>query len=495
MLLPAPRLGAIDEIPPPPDNPSAPGEQEREEKRLDRTPKLVPCPRCGYLCQEGWHYCISCGWDRTIPVGGDEERLLQSIARASVGVTVGGRPNRYATAFPFGDTGLLMTNARVLIGAISSSLKLRTFNNRIYSATVVGYDLPSGVGLLKADVPDLPEIELAPEALVPPEPTWAVCYPIVHEDDIVRYLPVSLHRGRLTATGQTGAFYVSFENLMRTDHAIEEGCTGAPLIDSRGRLAGMILNSPDDGITFASPLEELRSIAATLARDERPVRPYFGIGLVATDDRRRAKFGLEPGTTGPLVAYVIPKSPAEQAGVQPGDILLTIGEKAVTAVREAGRRLLGATPDDSGVTLEIVRDGAERELTVQPLTRPRRVLLDPIDEIQESLEANFEETAKGKGTPAGLRITDLVRGGRGEKARYKKGDIIVSVNKKSVKNFQTFNDIIRKKHAKIFAGDVKKDRLFSSSYHLVLGIRTADRKKATRDYVNLIPDFLAPPVY
>ncbi len=494
LLAISPAFATVDEIPPPPDNPGGVAKPAPRPSPAGAR-KLRTCPRCGYLCQQDWHYCISCGWDLLIPVGKDEGRLLRTIADATIGVTIFGRPNRYSTAFPFGDTGLYLTTARALIGAKNHGIQVRTSNNRFHAASLVSYDLPSGVGLIRAEIPEPPGIDLAPESPQPPQSAWVVCYPIVVEDDIVRYMPASLHRGRLTATGQSGAFYVSFENLLRTDHAIENGCTGGPLIDARGRVAGMILASPDDGITYAAPLEDLQPIVTTLARSERPVRPFFGLGLVAPDERRRAKFGLQPGADGPLVAYLIPESPAETAGVRPGDLLVGVGGTRVDTVRSAGERLLAAAPDGPDVVLTLARDGQERQVRMSPVTRPERVLLDPADEIQESLEANLVDTESEGGSPRGLKITDLVRGGRGEKARFKDGDVIVSIDRKSVDNLEHLSETIRKKFPKIFDDRPAEDRLFPSSYFIRMGVRTAEDKKVTRNYINLFPDILAPPVY
>jgi S1-C subfamily serine protease len=428
-------------------------------------------------------------------VGEAEEKQLQIIAGASVGVVVGGRRNRYATAFPLGDPGLLVTNARVLIGADQSSLRVRTAANREFPASVVGYDLPSGVGLLRAEIPATQRPEASTASLSPPEPSWAVCFPIAREDDTVRYLPVSLHKGRVTAAQQSGTFLVSFENLLRTDHAIEEGCTGGPLVDSRGKVAGMILGGPDDGITFALPLEEVSPIVDTLSRNERPARPFYGIGLVPPDDRRRAKFSIDPRVTHPIVPFLIPGSPAEQAGVQPGDALLRIGADAIATVREAGARLLAAAPGGAGVTLTLSRGGSDRQVTVRPVKRPERVLLRPIDEIQETLEANLKEIASGPGAQQGLLVADLVRGGRGEKRWFRNGDIILSVYGKSVKRPEAFDEVIRAKFKAVFSDGQVKDRQYSSSYLLLLEVRTAEGEKVTREYFNLFPDVLAPPVY
>lgn len=490
-LLAGPRPGLSQALPPPPEN------TEDVAVPAPKAPvvRVLTCPRCGYRCETGWHYCVSCGWDLTRLVGDAEEARLQAIARAAVRVTVAGRPNRHATAFPFGGPGLMLTNARVLNLADGASVTLMTYNNREYPAAIVGLDLPSGVGLLKAEIPGLPAVEIAPAAPAPPEPAWAVCYPVEFEGDVVQYLPVSLHRGQLTASGQTGAFLVSFENLLRTDHAIESGCSGGPLVDSRGRVAGMILGSPEDGLTYATPLEGLQSIATTLSRNEHPARSFFGMGLVAPDDRRRQKFAIESRDPQPIVAYLIPGSPAAQAGVRAGDRLLAVGGQKVASVWEAGKRLLAGPGGSPGVELTLAGGGGERRVTVKPTQRPERILLDPVDEIQESLEATLAEVKDGSGAPPGLLITDVVRGGRGEKSRYRKGDVIVSVEGKSVKSFQAFADVIHGKFKDVFAEGAGSGKTRPSSYFVTLEVRTEEQEKVTRRYVNYFPDFLAPPVY
>ena len=295
---PGPTAAHAQAIPPPPPNP---GDEAPKPSAAPPKPaaRMVACSRCGYRCDPGWHYCAACGWDLTRLAGESEERRLQDVAQATVRMVVGGRRNLHGTALPFGGPGLLLTNARLLIDADESRLRLYTFNNREYTASIVGYDLPSGVGLIKAEIPDASQVEAAPVPPGPQESAWAVCYPVSYDDDMVRFLPVSLHRGHVTATGQTGTSYVSFENLLRTDHSIEDGCNGGALVDAHGRFAGMILGSSDDGLTYALPLSGLEPIIAALLKKERPVRPYLGIGLVTPDDRRRAKFGLEQGSTRP----------------------------------------------------------------------------------------------------------------------------------------------------------------------------------------------------
>lgn len=491
MILCVPRDAAPQALPPPPENPGA----TPTPAPAPAPPKIVTCPRCGYRCDAAWRHCLACGWDLTHLVGQAEEERLQAIGRATVGVIVGGRRNRFATAFPFGGRGLYVTNARFLVRADESLLRVRTHNNHEYPASIVGLDLPSGVGLLKAEIPGAPVAEAASASPAPPESAWAVCYPVVFEDDVVRYIPVSLHRGHLTASGQSGHFLVSFERLLRSDHAIEDGCAGGPLIDARGRIAGMILGAPEDGITYIQPMEALGPAVAALSRNAPPVRPYFGIGLVALDERRRAKFGIGAEASRPLIPYVIRGSPAAQAGIRAGDLLLAVGGGSVTSVPEAGERLLASAPDGPGVVLKVARAGVEQEVTVRPVKRPERILLDPIEEIQEALEVNLKEVTTGPGAQQGLLVTDLVRGGRGEKKHYRNGDLIVAVENKTVKTFEDFGGLIRTRFKEVFSDSKPTDRRYPSSYAVTLEVRKEGSERVERTYVNFFPDFLAPPVY
>ncbi len=288
---------------------------------------------------------------------------------------------------------------------------------------------------------------------------------------------------------------MSFENLLRTDHTIDDGCTGGPLVDARGRVAGMILGRQDDGITFALPLEGVQPIVDALARHTRPERPFFGIGVVSADDRRRARFGIEVESGHPLVAYLVPGSPAVDAGVKPGDQILAIDGRPVASVREAGSMLLAAHAGGAAVKLQLRRRADEIQVSLRPAARPDRVLLDPSDELQEGLEVTLQEITGGPSSQQGLLVSDLARGGRGESNHFRKGDLITEVDGKSVRSFEAFNNAIRTKFKDIFSGSTPGSRTYASSYILLLQVRTEDQEKVTRDYVNLFPDFLAPPVY
>jgi S1-C subfamily serine protease len=507
------------EVPPAPPEAREPG---------DAAARAGTCPRCGYLCDAGWRFCAACGWDRRILVGEEAQARLEELTRATVGVTVvkrqrdlsdrmtekewrrisrffttfKGHRKQWSTAFPFGPQGVYVTSASILEDA--EEVKLRTAGNLEYPARVAGIDPVSDVGVVRAEVPGSSPIRAAAEGPASAEDLYSICFPVAVEETTVRYLPVSVHLGQISATGQSGTGMASVENLLRTDHALPSGCLGGPLVDRRGHLAGMILGWGDTGITYGVPAADFAPIVGPLA-DGRPVeRPYFGLGLVALDARRRARFHIDGDVEHPLVGFLIPGSPAAESGVRAGDLLTAVGDLAVATVSEAGARLLEAGIGGDAVTLTLLRGTEELRVPVRPVARPRRILLDPLDEIQEALEANLVEVATGPTAAQGLKVTDLVRGGRGEENGYKEGDLITEVEGTGVRRFETFRQVVRSTQKNVFqdAGSAGKEGGASGdrgreidTYFIVLGVRGADGERTRRSYSNLYPGALAPPVY
>jgi len=479
----------------------------------------VTCPRCGYRCDGEWRYCVRCGWDLQTLVGQEAALRLQLIGQTVFGATVvrrdpgldeilppkllwqthyigyrAGLHKNFTTAFPFLRPGLFVTNARSLIWG--ETVTLRSYNNRTFAAEILGYDVASGVGLLKADIPGVEPLKPAQEGPVPPSAAWSICYPVTSDGGTVSYLPQSLHHGRITAVGETGTHLASFENLLRSDHSVPDGCLGGPLMDVRGAVAGMILGAPEPGLVYGVPAADLAAVVEALAKKTLPQRPYFGLGLVMADERRRAKFGLSGNLSHPLVAYLIPGSPAAAAGVLPGDLLTRVGESEVADVAEAGGELLKASPgSESRLVLE--RGGKKVEVTVVAGKRPPRVLLAPTDELQEDLEANLTEVTAGSRSQPGLRLSDLVRGGRGELDGYRNGDVIFQVNGKGVRKLETFDELIRMANPHIFAGAVDESATAPrySTCYAELEVRPEGKDKEARDYLNVFPDRLSAPVY
>lgn len=507
--------GAIE--PPPVDR-----RPPKKSKPLQVRPVTAHCQRCGYVAESGWRHCPACGWDHLALAGDAAGERLEKIQSSAMGVVVlkdkrgveavlspkqladyrryrwstgeGGQRKVFGSALPYGEDGLYVTSARILHRG--KSVQLRNFKNHFISAEIVGYDLPSGIGLLKAPLFNLDPPRPADKKYDADERAWVVCFPVAAGEDLVRYLPASIHSGRLVDQGYFGTQLVSHENLLRTDHTLPQGCLGSLLVDSLGMTAGVVLGTPDDGITYSQPVRDVIPIIESLAKGEPIVRPYYGLGLVMPDERRRARFELPPDTKRPVVAFVVGGSPAGSAGARPGDVVTAIDGEEIVDVVQAGALLLGHTPGGPAVSVAVQRGGSPVELMIRPETRGAQVLLDPVDELQEALQTNLVEVKTGKSKLHGLRLDHLVRGGRGENAGWREGDTIRRVSDDSVREFETFNRIARKENRDMFSNEAERlGRPARSTYIFELEVYTAEGETDERWYWNLFPEVLAPPVY
>jgi hypothetical protein len=149
----------------------------------------------------------------------------------------------------------------------------------------------------------------------------------------------------------------------------------------------------------------------------------------------------------------------------------------VTTVWEAGSRLLQGKVGAS-VRLSLGSgNSATRQVDLAPLVRPQVLELEPIVEMEESLEANLVLSDGRGGTPKGFVIRDLARGGRGEQLSFRNGDMITSVENHAVDSAKKFNDAVR--GLQMFR----------------LEMRHEGGEQQHRVYIRLFPLILAPPVY
>ena len=164
----------------------------------------------------------------------------------------------------------------------------------------------------------------------------------------------------------------TYTNLIQTDAAINPGNSGGALVDEQGKLVGIntLIQSPSGGvgaaqsagIGFAIPVDFATSIADQLIASGKASHPYMGVSTQTIDESLAAQYGL-PVQSGALVAFVQPDGPAENAGIERGDIITKIGDTDITGVADifAGVReyKIGDT-----VTVEAFRNDQARTFSV-----------------------------------------------------------------------------------------------------------------------------------
>lgn len=260
--------------------------------------------------------------------------------------------------------GYVLTSYHVIQDADEILVALR--DGRDARARVVGTDPETDLALLRINLEDVPVMKLRD-----PGP--------VNVGDVVLAIGNPLGVGQtvsmgiVSATGRSHLGIATFENFIQTDAAINRGNSGGALIDTDGDLIGIntaILSSDGswEGIGFATPVSIAREVMNDLVKHGRVIRGWLGVTAQDMTPGLAETLGLEE-VRGGLVSEVVPGSPAHQGGLQPGDVLVGINGEPVRDGYEAMNIIAGTRPDTE-VTLNVIRNGEKKDLTVKVGTRP-----------------------------------------------------------------------------------------------------------------------------
>ncbi len=206
--------------------------------------------------------------------------------------------------------------------------------------------------------------------------------------------------GIVSALGRRDASTSGYVDFIQTDAAINRGNSGGPTFDLQGRVIGVnsAIFSPTGGnvgIGFAIPSDVASNIVHQLMASGRVARGWLGVSVQAMDDDLAHSLGL-PNDHGALVQSVQPGSPAAQAGVQQGDVILTYNGAQIEDSRDLTRRV-GATAITRPAQLEVLRAGAHRTLTVHLAERPSEQQLASANPTQR---VTPDDGNDDNGTPA-----------------------------------------------------------------------------------------------
>ena len=260
------------------------------------------------------------------------------------------------TGFIISGDGYVLTNHHVIDGA--STVTVRLSDRREFTAKVVGSDEQSDVALLKIAATGLPTLRLGDSNKLRPG-QWVVAIGSPFG------LDHSVTAGIVSAVGRSNPYadqrYVPF---IQTDVAINRGNSGGPLLNTRGEVVGInsqIFSNSGGymGVSFAIPIDVAMSAVKQLKATGRVSRGQIGVAVESiTTDKAR---GLNlPDSRGALINTVAPGSPAEKAGLQPGDVIRSFNGTEINDSSDLPP-LVGALPPGTRSKLTILRDGKPRE--------------------------------------------------------------------------------------------------------------------------------------
>ncbi len=271
------------------------------------------------------------------------------------------------SGFVFTPDGLLLTNSHVVDGAAQISVTVP--DGREYGADLVGDDPETDLAVLKISAPDLAAARFGDSSrLRPGQLVIAVGNPYGLQHTVTAGVVSAMGRSLRARSGRL------MDNIIQTDAALNPGNSGGPLVAAGGEVVGvntaMIMGG--QGLSFAVPINTAQLVVPQLLRQGRVRRSYIGIGVQDVPLLRRVVrfFGLE-ATSGVLVVSVEPHSPAEQAGVRDGDILVAFDGAPVAGADDL-HRLLTEERIGRAHPASIIRGTERLQLALTPRETPPR---------------------------------------------------------------------------------------------------------------------------
>jgi 2-alkenal reductase len=262
------------------------------------------------------------------------------------------------------DQGYILTNNHVVEGTQGVTIVLS--NGSQEKATIVGTDQYNDIAVLKTDgkVPAVAALGNS-DVLKPGESVIAIGSPLGDFKNTVTVGVVSA-TGRSIDTGQG----YQIEGLLQTDAAINPGNSGGPLVDLAGEVIGINTlivrgtgnGSVAEGLGFAIPVNTAQAVATQIIQKGYFSHPYLGIAYQPIAPDVAAAYNL-PVQWGAYVTRVSSGSPASQAGLQQGDIIIRVGSVAMDATHSYLNTLYTYKPGDM-VTLQLIRNGQTTQVQV-----------------------------------------------------------------------------------------------------------------------------------
>ena len=332
------------------------------------------------------------------------------------------------------ERGLVLTNNHVIANAVQITVTLR--DGRQLVAELIGTDPKTDVAVIKIPAEDLVDVKPADsDALRVGDFVAAIGNPFG--------IGQTVSSGIIGGLNRSGLGIEEYENFIQTDAAINPGNSGGALVDLRGELVGINTaifsqGGGNIGIGFAIPINLAMQIMEQLVESGQVQRGFLGISTQDLTPALVEAFGLKH-KKGAVITSVDEDSPAGKAGLQPGDILLKINGRDVKNAGDVRNRF-GLLTIGEQVAFDILRAGENKKITTI-VTAAKEEISSPVA-INKRLEGvtinEVGEDHRYYGKVKGVYVIDVLRGSPAWRSGLRKGDVITSVNRQTVKDVAIF---------------------------------------------------------
>jgi len=338
--------------------------------------------------------------------------------------------------------GYIITNNHVIDKADIIKVTLR--NGETYEAKLIGTDPDSDVAVIQIKAKNLTAIPLAnSEELQVGDFAIAIGNPFG--------LGQTVTSGIISAMERSGLGIEGYENFIQTDASINPGNSGGALVNLRGELIGINTaifskSGGSQGIGFAIPVNMANDIMQQLLKYGEVKRGRLGAQAQDLTPQLAKAFNI-PFRRGAVVAHVEKGSPADRAGLKPGDIVTEINDKAV---RDADmlRNNMGLLRIGQTVKMKVLRDNKMLTLTATVAEHDKRKESIKGKKLHAHLTGtelqNIKPSSKLYGRIEGVIISTVESGSPAARTGLRRGDIITSANRKNIKNITELQTAIAK---------------------------------------------------
>lgn len=335
----------------------------------------------------------------------------------------------------FTSDGSILTNNHVVEKATRIDVVLR--DGRSFRAKVAGTDPAVDLAVVKIDAKDLPAATFADSSKARVgEWVLAIGAPFG--------LDYTLTAGVLSAKGRS-IHANEIEDYLQTDASINPGNSGGPLVNLQGQVLGInTVIIGGSGIGFAIPSSIARSVGEQLQTKGKVSRAWIGVAFQPLTNELAKSLG-KPDTHGALVASVVPKSPADKAGIKPGDVIEQVDSQKVVESSDLLRAVL-LKPVGSKLAINVLRDGKLLTLQMNTAERPADLKAEGAQDLGagessdspaalglnlQQLTPQIAQELSYKG-PGKVVVSGVKPGSPADRAGLQRGDVVVEADRKSV---------------------------------------------------------------
>ncbi len=336
------------------------------------------------------------------------------------------------------DNGYVVTNSHVI--DFADEINVTLYDGRRLEATLIGKDAESDIAVLQIESKNLTAVPLGDSDNIR-----------VGDFAVAIGSPFGLSQtvtsGIISALARDGLGIVGYENFIQTDAPINPGNSGGALVNLEGELIGIntAIVAPSGGnvgIGFSIPSNTMASVMSQLIEFGEVQRGQLGVLVQDITQELAQAFDLDETAGGALVAQVMPGSAAENANIQPGDIIIAMNKKPIRNASDLRMRV-GLVRVDSEPVLTVLRDGKEQKIKVT-IAAPKA----PSPDMKVTGQALLEGVSLSdynifrNNDVNGVLVLDVQRGTPAWRGGLRKDDIIISANRQAVTNRESLEQAI-----------------------------------------------------